>query len=246
MTCLKKSFCIIHNRTFRRGKMKIPPCPLVAVGKSACVIFPSFRRKPESSIFKSSRTASTPVFTGVTTKRQYLYTFPLSKRGWGDLRTISLIVGLALLLSALCGCDYARMNDQESVRTYKKEIPDMPPEAIPTTGGLQRLTSANPKDLKNPLPYTQGSVDQGKEAYSYFCVQCHGLKADGNGTVGQSFAPLPANLRDAGVQKQSDGELFVKITLGFRRHPPLASTVSDEDRWATVNYIRSLNKKPDS
>jgi hypothetical protein len=68
-------------------------------------------------------------------------------------------------------------------------------------------------------------------------------KADGNGTVGQSFAPLPANLRDAGVQKQSDGELFAKITLGFRRHPPLASTVSDGDRWAVVNYIQSMKKK---
>ena len=168
---------------------------------------------------------------------------PLSTRGWGDLRTISLTVGLALLLSAVCGCDYARMNDQESVRTYKKEIPDMPPETIPITGGLQILGSANPKDLKNPLPYTQETVDQGKEAYFYFCVQCHGPRADGNGTVGQSFAPLPANLGDAGVQRQSDGELFSKISLGFGRHPPLASTVSEPDRWAVVNYIRSMKRK---
>jgi mono/diheme cytochrome c family protein len=166
----------------------------------------------------------------------------LSKGGWGDLRTISLSLGLALLLSAVCGCDYARMNDQESVRTYKKEIPEMPPETIPITGGLQVLIRTNPKDLKNPLPYSQESVDQGKEAYSYFCVQCHGPKADGNGTVGQSFAPLPANLGSAGVQNQSDGELFSKISLGFGRHPPLASTVSDPDRWAVVNYIRSLKK----
>jgi mono/diheme cytochrome c family protein len=150
------------------------------------------------------------------------------------------LVIVFFLLPALWGCDYARMNDQESVRTYKKEIPEMPSDTIPITGGLKVLSSANPKDLKNPVPYTQESVDQGKEAYSYFCVQCHGPKADGNGTVGQSFAPLPANLRDAGVQKQSDGELFVKISLGFRRHPPLASTVSEPDRWAVVNYIRSL------
>jgi hypothetical protein len=47
---------------------------------------------------------------------------------------------------------------------------------------------------------------------------------------------------DPGVQKQSDGELFVKISLGFGRHPPLANTVSEPDRWAVVNYIRSLKK----
>lgn len=162
---------------------------------------------------------------------------------WGRNHSGIMVVTLFFLLCALWGCDYARMNDQESVRTYKKEIPDMPPETIPITGGLQILGSANPKDLKNPLPYTQESVDQGREAYFYFCVQCHGPRADGNGTVGQSFAPLPANLRDAGVQRQSDGELFFKISLGFGRHPPLASTVSEPDRWAVVNYIRSMKRK---
>jgi hypothetical protein len=90
---------------------------------------------------------------------------PLTKGGWGDLRVIALILGLVFFLSAIWGCDYARMNDQESVRTYKKEIPDMPPETIPITGGVQKLSSANPKDLRNPAPYTQESVDQGKEAY---------------------------------------------------------------------------------
>ncbi len=168
---------------------------------------------------------------------------PLLKGGRGDLRTTCLTMGLVFLLSAIWGCDYARMYDQESVRTYKKGIPEMPPETIPTTGGFQILNSAEPKNLKNPLPYTKEAVDQGKEAYFYFCVQCHGPKADGNGTVGQSFAPLPANLTESAVQGQSDGELFSKISLGFGRHPFLASTVSEADRWAVVNYIRSLKKE---
>jgi len=168
---------------------------------------------------------------------------PLQKGGWGDLMAISFTIGFVFLFPVLSGCDYGRMYDQESVRTYKKEIPEMPPETIPVTGGFQNLNSANPKDLKNPLPYSQKSVDQGKEAYFYFCVHCHGPKADGNGTVGQSFAPLPTNLTALDVQKQSDGELFSKISLGFARHPSLASTVSEADRWAVVNYIRSLIKK---
>jgi mono/diheme cytochrome c family protein len=172
-----------------------------------------------------------------------LFRPPLAKGGWGDLRPISLIIGFVFLFPVLSGCDYGRMYDQESVRTYKKEIPQMPPETIPVIGGFQNLNSANPKDLKNPLPYSQKSVDQGKEAYLYFCVHCHGPKADGNGTVGQSFAPLPTNLTELAVQKQGDGELFSKISLGFARHPSLASTVSEIDRWAVVNYIRSLKKK---
>jgi mono/diheme cytochrome c family protein len=167
----------------------------------------------------------------------------LAKEGRGDLGAIALMVGLLFLFPVLSGCDYARMYDQESVRTYKKQIPEMPPETIPTTGGFQILNKAEPKSLKNRLAYNKESVEQGKEAYGYFCVHCHGPKADGNGTVGQSFAPLPTNLTDLTVQEQSDGELFSKISLGFGRHPPLASTVFEADRWAVVNYIRFLKKE---
>lgn len=156
---------------------------------------------------------------------------------------ILILGGLLLLLPTFWGCDYARMNEQESVRTYEKEFPEMDQETIPMNGGGQILKSADPKELKNPLSFTPESVAQGKQAYNYFCVQCHGALADGNGTVGQSFAPLPTDLTDLAVQKQGDGELFSKISLGFNRHPPLATTVSEEDRWAVVNYLRSLNKK---
>ncbi len=44
--------------------------------KSGWVFSLSFRRKPESSIFDALRTAWTPVFTGVTTKKQIFHTFP--------------------------------------------------------------------------------------------------------------------------------------------------------------------------
>ncbi len=154
----------------------------------------------------------------------------------------SRVLFLILLLLFFCGCNYGRMYDQESVRTYETEIPDMPEGTLPVKGGTEALKKAAPGTLRNPLPRNEDILDQGKEAYQYFCIQCHGPLADGHGTVGQSFAPLPANLRDKSVQGQSDGELFVKIGLGFRRHPPLATTVSEEDRWALVHFIRDLEK----
>jgi mono/diheme cytochrome c family protein len=149
----------------------------------------------------------------------------------------------SLFLLFLLGCNYERMYDQESIRTYKTVIPDMPKGTVPTTGGIQQLKTADPNALKNPLVSNSDSVAQGGEAYKYFCIQCHGPQADGKGTVGQSFAPLPSDLRAPLVQAQSDGELFIKISLGFRRHPHLADTVSEEDRWATIVYIRSLKPR---
>jgi hypothetical protein len=46
-----------------------------AVKKSIQFFFTSFRRKPESSVFKVLRTYWTPVFTGVTAENQFFHTF---------------------------------------------------------------------------------------------------------------------------------------------------------------------------
>jgi len=76
------------------GYRRNPPAPPEAVKKCGSVFFPSFRRKPASSIFEALRTDWTPVpapdsdpgFTGVTTKRQFFHSFPFSK---GDLKPIA-------------------------------------------------------------------------------------------------------------------------------------------------------------
>jgi mono/diheme cytochrome c family protein len=146
-----------------------------------------------------------------------------------------------LILFVLNGCDYGRMYDQDVIKTYGQKMPEMDARTIPVRDGFQALVTADPKRLENPLEYSKLSVEQGAQAYSYYCIHCHGPKADGNGTVGQSFVPLPADLSSQPVQGQSDGELYAKIRLGFKRHPQLFTTVSEEDTWAVVIYIRSIS-----
>ncbi len=151
-----------------------------------------------------------------------------------------LPVLLALIVMMPAACDYARMRDQESVRTYKKEMPAMDVRTIPVRDAFQTLKTANPATLQNPVPATSRSISQGMQAYGFYCIPCHGPRTEGFGTVGQSFAPLPTDLRSAGVQSQSDGELYAKIRLGFNRHPRLYTTISDTDTWAVINYLRAL------
>jgi len=146
------------------------------------------------------------------------------------------------MLFVLTACDYGRFKDQEALRAYKVEMPAMPNGSIPVRDSIQILRTTKPQDLHNPILFTRESAETGRERYGYFCVMCHGTKADGNGTVGQSFYPLPANLAGPYVQKQSDGELFYKIYFGFKRHPQLIHTVAGDDRWLIINYIRSLGK----
>ncbi len=152
------------------------------------------------------------------------------------------VVAVLAAILVLCGCDYARMREQESIRTYETPMPEMPEETIPIRGGLQVAREIDLEDLQNPLPYDRASIDQGEGAYGYFCIMCHGAKGEGNGTVGQSFYPLPTNLKSEYVEVQSDGELFYSITFGIGRHPPLGYTVAEKDRWAIVHYIRFLGK----
>ena len=155
-------------------------------------------------------------------------------------RSTVLLTTLFILGTSLLACDYGRMKDQEAVQTYKAELPQMPENTVPTTGGIQVIKESSPDNLHNPLLQTQEVLDRGKDGYGNYCIMCHGSKFDGNGTVGQSFYPLPTNLRSLFVQSQSDGRLFSSITFGLRRHPGLGFMIRETDRWAIVHYLRLL------
>ena len=150
---------------------------------------------------------------------------------------------LAFVSFALFGCYYAEMRDDEAVQAYNEEFPQMPKKTIPVNGGIWVEREANPMELVDPLPDNSKMVAWGWERYRFYCVQCHGPMLDGNGTVGQSFAPLPANLKTSEVQEQSDGEIFYKIRFGFNRHPPLYATLTDDETWAVMRYVRSMREK---
>ncbi|MBI5441816.1 MAG: hypothetical protein HY900_11475 [Deltaproteobacteria bacterium] len=156
-------------------------------------------------------------------------------------RTILFASFAALWL--LGGCDYARMKDDDALDTYQSEFPAAPKGTVPVGGGVEVLRTADAAKLVNPVPASPEAVEQGRRAYAYFCIPCHGPLLDGNGTVGQSFAPLPTDLRSRLVQDQPDGKLFRKISLGYARHPPLAETVAERDRWAILRDLRALGPR---
>jgi mono/diheme cytochrome c family protein len=151
---------------------------------------------------------------------------------------IFILVAAAIWFMPL-GCDYGRMYDQDSVKTYERKALPADGRTVPVTDGYQTLLAADPQGLKNPFGPTAENVAQGRLAYGYYCVQCHGPRLDGNGTVGQSFSPLPADLMSDAVLSQYDGALYEKIRTGFRRHPPLFATISPEDTWSVLVYLRS-------
>lgn len=166
-----------------------------------------------------------------------------SIRRWFVFLHMSVIA--ALMLSIPTGCDYGRMNDQDSIKTYEKKVTTLDKRSIPVSNSFAVLSSQDPRSLHNPLPHNELMTEQGRLAYNYFCVQCHGVKLDGKGTVGQSFSPLPANLLSPATLSLPDGVIYSRIRLGYKRHPVLFSTVPAEDAWAIIMYTRSLGSSND-
>jgi mono/diheme cytochrome c family protein len=138
---------------------------------------------------------------------------------------------------------YGRMWETPAVKPHEEPMLVMQGAAVPFGGG-EEVFRATPADiLKSPFSMADPELLRlGKVSYFLYCAQCHGKNYDGNATVGQSFFPLPTDLRSAKVQSLSDGAFFKEISYGIPggRQPPLATTIAPMDRWRIVAYIKSL------
>jgi mono/diheme cytochrome c family protein len=115
--------------------------------------------------------------------------------------------------------------------------------AVPVSGGDAVLRATPGPALKSPVVMADPEVIiRGKAVYFTFCAQCHGPSYDGNGTVGQSFKPLPTDVRTSAVQSKPAGELFKSVSYGIPggRQPPLETTITIDDRWSVVAFVKSL------
>jgi mono/diheme cytochrome c family protein len=141
---------------------------------------------------------------------------------------------------------YGRMRETPAVRPHEDPLLKMEAGIVPVNGGeaIYRATAA--ADLISPLDIAQTDVlTRGKSVYLTYCAQCHGYNYDGQGTVGQSFQPLPADLRSSQVQPKLDGELFKSVSYGIPggRQPALHSTITIDDRWHVIAFVKSLGNR---
>jgi len=140
---------------------------------------------------------------------------------------------------------YGRMRETPSVRPYEEPLLQMEGGIVPAAGGEAVFKAIPAQQLRSPFQATADVVQKGEKLYFTFCAQCHGKYHDGNGPVGQSFAPLPGDLRSAKVQSYFDGVLFNEISYGIPkgRQPPLATTIAEPDRWRIIAYVKSLGTR---
>jgi cytochrome c553 len=99
------------------------------------------------------------------------------------------------------------------------------------------------KSQKNPLPYNKETWNDGKEAFSHYCVACHGMDGQNTGVpfVDHISPPIPS-LASEDVQRYTDGQLKWILDNGIRPSgmPGSAGTLSDDELWSIIVFLRHL------
>jgi len=133
----------------------------------------------------------------------------------------------AVLLAGACGCKATRPGKAETaIMNFSKH----------------HFLIGN-KKAKDPLPDDAATLADGKEAFSHYCVACHGM--DGQNT-GVPFAnhispPIPS-LASRDVQSYTDGQLKWILDNGIwpSGMPGSKDTLSDDELWSIIRYLRHL------
>ena len=96
---------------------------------------------------------------------------------------------------------------------------------------------------RNPVASNAASIEQGKQLFKQNCAVCHGPAGRGDGPAAASLKPQPADLAMM-AGHHPDGDLAWKIANGRGAMPSWKGSLSDEQIWVLVNYIKTLNATP--
>jgi hypothetical protein len=120
---------------------------------------------------------------------------------------------------------------------------------------LHQGTENGEVSTRFPYRVTKAMLESGRERFDIFCLPCHGQSGDGQGMIVQRGFQQPKPLTDATIVSRPVGYYFGVLTRGFdilngisdpakqdKVHPPLGKVMSPDEKWATVAYIRALQR----
>ena len=142
---------------------------------------------------------------------------------------------------------FPEMHYQQSYRVQEPSVPSMPEGSVPTTGREVPLDLGEAIATQNPVPATPESVQAGQVLFASYCSPCHGPGADGNSPVATKFADAgvraPPSLLAGAAVVSPDGFIYGIVTTGLGNMPSLRKLITPEERWAIVNYLRSIQPR---
>jgi putative copper export protein/mono/diheme cytochrome c family protein/peroxiredoxin len=106
-------------------------------------------------------------------------------------------------------------------------------------------TDAYPTTYKRPaVAYQAISIANGKQLYEDTgCASCHGPAGYGDGPLAEELRPKPADLTAPHANTHTAGDLFWWVSHGVKNTsmPGFEQSVSEEERWDLINFMRALS-----
>lgn len=96
---------------------------------------------------------------------------------------------------------------------------------------------------KNPLSDSLQTQADGKEAFSHYCVACHGIDGQNTGVpFADRMSPPVPSLASPEIQQYTDGQLKWILDNGIwpSGMPGSRGILSDDELWSIVIYMRHL------
>lgn len=100
---------------------------------------------------------------------------------------------------------------------------------------------------RSPTGFTAAAIARGAALYPEHCSACHGSDGRGDGPSAKSLPIPPADLTAEHLWNHSDGELFWWLSHGIDdprgglAMPGFADSLSEDERWALIDYVRAHN-----
>jgi len=139
---------------------------------------------------------------------------------------------------------FYEMHYEPSQRRLEPNRIPPPAGSVPITGSSPAYTWDQVTSLANPVPRNAQTHTRAQTLFDVNCAMCHGQNADGQSFIAQQFTSAhlypPVDLHSQRVRDRTDGQLYWIVTNGEGNMPTFRSLLTDDDRWAMVDYIRDL------
>lgn len=147
-----------------------------------------------------------------------------------------------MLVFILAGATYRAQEEQPA---GEKKSAETATQTAQTSPGPHSF-NLTPEDAarKNPLRFSEITVERGKKLFQTQCAMCHGEKGDGKGELVEELKIQPPDFTQAEtLEKRTDGELFAIIETGSGVMPGQSQRMRDLHKWEMINYLRALGGK---
>jgi mono/diheme cytochrome c family protein len=92
-----------------------------------------------------------------------------------------------------------------------------------------------------PMEVSKATMDRGHARFDIFCAACHGVAGDGESMVAANMQlRRPPSLVNLEVRAYPAGKVFQIVSEGYGFMRSYADSLSIDDRWAVIWYLRAL------